>query len=62
MAKSFYLENDSLIHDINIVPAKSGIAEHVGLEISVKRSERKKLLLSELQSDEKIMIAIPLRQ
>ena len=61
-AKEFYIENDELIHDINIIPAKSGIAEHVGLEISVKRSERNKLILSELQSDEKIMIALPIRQ
>ncbi len=61
-AKEFYIKNEEIMHDVNIVPAKSGIAEHVGLEIAVKRSERKKLILSELQSDEEIMIALPLRQ
>lgn len=61
-AKAFYLDKNGMIYDINIVPAKSGIANHVGLEISLKRSEYRSLLVSELQSDEEIMIALPLRQ
>ena len=62
IAKSFYAAHEDIIYDVNITPAKSGIAAHVGLEISLKRAKYKELLLPELQSDKEIMIAIPLRR
>ena len=61
-AKNFYSEHVDIIYDVNLIPAKSGIDNHVGFEISLKRAKHNELILSELQSTKEIMIALPVRR
>jgi len=62
MVKGFYEDTASLISEIEIIPAKSGISSHVGLECVVGDRADSRSLFAKLQENENIVIAVPLRQ
>lgn len=58
----FYGEVSTLVSEVEVVPAKSGIASHVGLEFMVSSQECGQTLLTCLQARDDVVIAVPLRQ
>lgn len=56
----FYDEVKSLVSDADIVPAKSGMASHVGMEIRASSQKRYEELINKMQDNEDIVIALPL--
>lgn len=60
--KDFCSEMSCYITDVDIVPAKSGVRDHVGLEFVAVSKESRELLLAKTREREDIIIAIPLHQ
>ncbi len=50
------------ITELDVVPARSGIANHVGLEFVVADPHQRQPLLEQLQQREDVVIALPVRQ
>jgi len=59
--KDLYGQIGSLICQMEVVPARSGIATHMGLELTVDSVENQQALLQRLQGCEEVVIAIPVR-
>ena len=60
--KTFCNEMGQYITDVDIVPAKSGVKDHVGLEFVAVSKQSRTLLLEMIRAREDIIIAIPLHQ
>lgn len=50
------------ITELDVVPARSGIANHVGMEFVVADPHQRQPLLEQLQQREDVVIALPVRQ
>ena len=59
-AKALYEEMAEQIYEVEVVPAKSGIPAHVGMELTVASAESQKTLLNRLQGCDDVVIAVPL--
>ncbi len=60
--KEIYVQILPQISEIDVVPAKSGIATHVGMEFVVCDPHQRQTLLEQLQQREDVVIALPVRQ
>ena len=58
-AKSFYEQMRDIVSAVDIVPAKSGLPDHVGMEFVVENPKLREAVFSELQQREEIAIALP---
>lgn len=58
-AKAFYNEKSPQITGVEIVPAKSGLPNHVGMELVVENPKLRKTMVEEFRQNEHIVIAIP---
>lgn len=58
----FVREITDKVSSIQVLPAKSGIPEHIGLEIVTPAAESSAELLSQLQTNEHVLIAVPVAQ
>ena len=58
-AKVFYNRMKNHISGVDIVPAKSGLPDHVGMELVVENPKLRESIFAELQQREEIAIAIP---
>lgn len=56
---ALYAEISSLVCKIEIIPPKSGIAQHVGIELNVKNRKKFELLLNTVQANDAVVIALP---
>jgi len=56
----FYEGIQSLISDADVIPAKSGIASHVGMEIKAISRKEYQELITKVQDNRDIVIALPL--
>lgn len=61
-ARQFYDEMSSRIAVIDLVPAKSGLPNHVGMELIVENARIREEILREINENENIIIAIPHHQ
>ena len=59
-ARSLYAEISTCVQDIEIVPARSGIANHVGLEVVAKNTESSKKMQEKINTNKDVVIALPL--
>lgn len=59
-ARALYEEVSSLICEVDVVPARSGIADHVGLEMVVSTPDCNKKFKKCLGTHDDIVIALPL--
>lgn len=59
-AKTCYLSMSSRVSSVEIVPARSGLPNHVGLELVVEDPKERKAVFADLCSSEQIAIAVPL--
>ncbi len=59
-AKEFYDHMNSHITMAEIVPARSGITNHVGMELTVEERAARHEVFEELRNDPNIAIAVPL--
>ncbi|MBP3493734.1 MAG: MgtC/SapB family protein [Oscillospiraceae bacterium] len=60
--KEVYEEILPQITELDVVPARSGIANHVGMEFVVADPHQRQPLLEQLQQREDVVIALPVRQ
>lgn len=60
LVNSLYDEVTPLVSSIEVIPAKSGIASHVGLELKATSYENYELLLKKARECEDVSIALPL--
>jgi len=60
--KRFYEEMAPWIAEVEVVPAKSGVPTHVGLEVTLGDIRRSEELAFRLQTSSDIVIAVPLHQ
>jgi len=58
-AKAFYKRMSDFIFGVNIIPAKSGLPQHVGMELMLGDPKRCAAVLEEFEHSENIVIAIP---
>lgn len=58
-AKAFYNRMYQKISAVDIVPAKSGLPDHVGLEFIIEDPKLRKGIFEELQQREDVVIALP---
>lgn len=61
-ARQFYDEMHERIAVMDLVPPKSGISGHVGMELTVENARDRKEIFAELKEHEDIVIAIPHNQ
>ena len=59
-AKEFYASMGPQISSIDLVPARSGLPGHVGLELVVERPKERKAVFEALQNSDSIAIALPI--
>jgi len=59
-ARALYEDLSSCIAEVDVVPARSGISLHVGLEVVVKNHEGNKRMQNKLQNSKDVVIFIPL--
>lgn len=59
-ANLLYLRLENVVAEVDIVPARSGIPDHVGLEVIAKRANRGQDFLNMLREHENVIIAVPL--
>lgn len=57
--KDFYNEIKPVAEAINIIPAKSGIKTHVGVEIQIENLENRNLIYQAAESCQDVMIVLP---
>jgi len=58
--KDFCTEINNLVTKIDIIPAKSGIATHVGLELVTENLDQYELLVSQTQIKDDVVILLPI--
>lgn len=58
-AKELYVELIDRVAGIDIVPARSGLPEHVGMELVAEDGKEGRALLASLQHREEVALAIP---
>ena len=58
----FVNEISPQVSSIQVLPAKSGTPEHIGLEIVTPAAESSAALLSQMQAHEYVLIAVPVAQ
>ena len=61
LAKTFYNSRCREIASVEIVPAKSGLPGHVGMELVMESDRDRQEVFHELQDNDEITIAIPLQ-
>ena len=59
-ANLLYVRLEDVVAEVDIVPARSGIPDHVGLEIIARRANRGQDFLNMLREHENVIIAVPL--
>lgn len=59
LAKQFYAKMYDRISDVNMIPAKSALPNHVGMELFVEDPKQRQLVFDELQGSEYVAIALP---
>ena len=59
LAKRFYLQIADQISRMDIVPAKSGLPGHVGIELVIKDPKNRTEVFAALQQSEDVLIALP---
>lgn len=59
-ARAFYDEFAPYIAEIELVPAKSGLPDHVGMEIITSTESNSKLVAEQLKTSDQIAISMPL--
>jgi len=62
LVKEFYEQVGSQIAEADIIPAKSGLPDHVGMELVVRDPKMRQSVLDICQRSENVMIAIPHHQ
>ena len=62
LVKSFYSRISGQIYEADIVPARSGLPNHVGIELVIRNMKTRDTVLSEFQNSSDVVIAIPQRQ
>jgi len=58
-AKDFCNEVGALLSEIEIVPAKSGLPHHIGMEIAIDKPAKNQAMVTRLQQNEHVAIAVP---
>ena len=58
--KFIYQDIAGLISAVDVVPARSGIPSHIGLELTVDNAQNQQALLRKLQGCETVVIALPI--
>ena len=59
-ARKLYESLAEFVYEVDIVPAKSGLPEHAGLELMVSSSEGNRRVRKKLESSDEVAIFIPL--
>lgn len=59
IAKRFYVQMGDQISRMDIVPAKSGLPGHVGIELVIKEPKNRTEVFAALQQSEDVLIALP---
>ena len=59
-ARAFYEDLAVYISEIDVVPAKSGIADHVGLEVTVNTTDHSMRLMRAVKDSKDVVIALPI--
>ena len=59
-ARAFYRELSPYIAEVELIPAKSGLPDHVGMEVITNTEASSRLVAERLQTSEEIAIALPL--
>jgi hypothetical protein len=59
-AKEFCATMSAEISAVELVPARSGLPGHVGLELVVERPGERKAVFEELQNSQQVAIALPI--
>lgn len=59
-ARAFYEELAVYVSEVDVVPPKSGIAEHVGLELTVDTLDSSRRLMRKVSDCKDVVIAIPI--
>ncbi|MBR5231570.1 MAG: MgtC/SapB family protein [Clostridia bacterium] len=59
-ARKLYESVAEFVYEVDIVPAKSGLPEHAGLELMVSSSEGNRRVRKKLESSDEVAIFIPL--
>jgi hypothetical protein len=59
--QDFYRQVKPLVSNIEIIPAKSGISGHVGIEFKADNRDNYHQLLEKAEENEHIVIALPLQ-
>ena len=59
-ARAFYEELAVYISEIEVVPPRSGLAEHVGLELAVETAENSRRVMRRVKECKEVVIAIPI--
>ena len=62
LVKSFYSKISGHVYEADIVPARSGLPNHVGIELVIRNMKTRDTVLSEFQNSSDVVIAIPQRQ
>lgn len=60
LVNSIYDDVRSLVYKMDVVPAKSGISSHVGLELNADSAEHYEQLIAKMRANEDVIISIPL--
>lgn len=59
-ARSFYEDLSVYVSEVDVVPPKSGISDHVGLELTVDTLESSRRLMRKVSDCKDVVIAIPI--
>lgn len=60
--KTFYDEIKGLVSKVEVIPAKSGINTHIGLELITENESQYKTLMNKTQVSDDVVIALPINQ
>ena len=59
-ANELYLRLEEIVAEVDIVPARSGIPDHVGLEVIARKVNSGQEFLNTLRTYEQVIIAVPM--
>lgn len=60
--KTFYDEIKGLVSKVEVIPAKSGINTHIGLELITENESQYETLMNKTQVSDDVVIALPINQ
>ena len=61
-ARRFYEGHMAHISEVDVVPPKSGLPDHVGLEITVNSTDINSPLIRTVRESKDVVIALPLHE